>query len=78
MLDFIDGVDVLEVRIFEIDARRERPHHVDVDVLVDGSRDQEAAVLPVVGGQIGAAAAETDAKRATRGDHIRTSCRFFR
>ena len=78
ILDFIDSVDVLKMRIFEINTRCERPHHIDVNVLVDGSRDQETAVLAVIGGQIGATAAKTDAERATRGDHIRTSYKFFR
>ena len=47
----------------------ERPHHRDVDVLVDRRRDQEAAVLAVVGRQVGAAAAERDAQRTARDDH---------
>ncbi len=78
MLDFVDSIDMLKMGIFQIDSLGERSHHVDVDVLVDGARDQEAAVLAIIGRQIGAAAAEADAERATRCDHIRTSCRFFR
>ncbi len=40
-----------------------------VDVLVDRARDQEAAVLAVVGGQVRAAAAERDAQRGAAEDH---------
>ena len=70
--DLVDRFDVLELRILQVDARRERPHDRDVDVLVDRRRDEEAAVLAVVRRQVGAAAAERDAQRATRDDHSRT------
>ena len=62
-------LDVLELRVLQEDARRERPHHRDVDVLVDRRGDEEPAVLPVVGRQVGAAAAERDAKRTAGDDH---------
>ena len=41
----------------------------DVDVLVDGRGDQEAGVLAVVGGEVGAAAAQGDSQRAASDDH---------
>ena len=42
--------------------------HQHVDVLVDRAGDQEAAVLAVVGGQVGAAAAERDPQRRSAED----------
>ena len=32
----VNGIDVLDLRVFEIDSRPERLDHRDVDVLVDG------------------------------------------
>ena len=40
--------------------------HGDVDVFVDRRGDQEAAMVAIVGRQIGAAAAERDAKGTER------------
>ena len=44
----------------------------DVDVAVDRGRDQEAAELAIIGRQVGAAAAERDAERASDDDHARS------
>ena len=71
MLDLVDRVDVFELRVLEKDARRERPHRRDVDVLVDRRRDQKAAVLPVIRGKVRAAAAERDTQGTARDDHRR-------
>src|ERR1700733_8293055 len=45
----------------------------NVDVLVDGCGDQKSAVLSVVGGQVGASAAERDSQRSTSADHFAAS-----
>ena len=41
----------------------------DIDVLVDRRGDEEPPVFPVVGGQVGAAAAEGDAQGGPGDDH---------
>ena len=69
VLHVIDPLDVLELRVLQEDARREGPHHGDVDVLVDRRRDQEPAVVLVVGRQVGAAAAKRDPQRTAGDDH---------
>ena len=61
--------DALQLRVLDDQLGHEGLVDRDVDVLVDGGRDQEAAVLAVVGRQVGAAAAERDAQRAARDDH---------
>ena len=71
MLDVVGTLDVFELRVLEEDAADERPHHGDVDVLVDRRGDEEAAVLAVVRAEVGAAAAERDPQRATGDDHAR-------
>ena len=65
----VDGFDVLELRVLQEDALRERPHHGDEHVLVDRRSDQKSAVLAVVRREIGAAAAEGDAQWTTGDDH---------
>ena len=62
-------LDVLELRVLQVDAFGERTHHRHVDVLVDRRRDEESTVLAVVGRQVRATATERDAKRAARDDH---------
>ena len=49
--------------------------HQHVDVLVDRARDEEAAVLAVVGGQVGSAAAERDPQRGPAEDDAHPSGR---
>ena len=63
MPDLGDLVDVLGLRVLHLVAALEDRVHQHVDVLVDRAGDEEAAVLAVVGGQIGAAAAERDPQR---------------
>ena len=43
--------------------------HRDVDVLVDRRGDEEAAMFPVIRWQVGATAAEGDAKGGTGDEH---------
>ena len=59
MMHFAGRLDVLKLRILEEDARRKRPHHSHIDVPVDGGGNEESLVLPVIGRQIRAAAAQT-------------------
>ena len=42
----------------------------DHHVLIDRRRDEEAAMFVVVGGQIGAASAQSDAERTPGDDHV--------
>ena len=60
VLDLRDPVDVFQFRVLQKNALDERAHHGHIDVLVDGRRDEIAAMLPVVGRQIGAPASERD------------------
>ncbi len=71
MADLIHLFNVLERRIFEVDALGERPVYRDVHVLVDRGGEQEAIMAAVVRRQIGAAASKGDAKRTARDDHCR-------
>ena len=67
--DLARVVDLLELRVLEPVAALEDRVREHVDVLVDRPADQEAAVLAVVGGQVGPAAAERDAQRRAAEDH---------
>ena len=71
MLDLVDRLHALELGIFDDQVVDEGLVQRDVDVLVDRRRDQEAAVLAVIGRQVGAAAAQRDAQRAAGDDHGR-------
>ncbi len=62
MLNVIDLRDAFELRVLDDELRDERLVQRDVNVFVDGRRDEEAAEAFVVGRQIRAAAAEADAK----------------
>ena len=66
--DLARVVDLLELRVLQPVAALEDRVREHVDVLVDRPADQEAAVLAVVGGQVGAAAAERDAQRRAAED----------
>jgi hypothetical protein len=66
----IDRLDMLDLGIFEVDARRERLDDRDVDVLVDRRRDEEPLMFAVVRRQVGSATAERDAQRAPHDDHF--------
>ena len=61
VLDLVDRVDDLGLRVGEADRVLEAPGDADEDVLVDGGGDDEAAVLARVAGQVGPAAAEGEA-----------------
>ena len=69
VLDLVDRIDVLDLGIFQIDAGLERLDHADIDVFVDRRRDQKSLMLAVIGGEIGAAAAEADAQGRSHDDH---------
>ena len=49
MLDLVDVVGALEFGIFDDDPRLKRAVLREVDVFVDGRRDEEAAEFAVVG-----------------------------
>ena len=71
MLQVIDRADALQLGIFHDQIIDEGLMHRDVDVFVDRRRDQKAALLAIVGGQVGAAAAERDPKGRAHDDHGR-------
>src|ERR1700722_1801522 len=77
MFDIRYPIDVFQRGIFQIDARAERPHDCDIDILVDRGCEQESLMLAVVRSQIRTAAAQGDAQRATRDNHIRSPRRFL-
>jgi len=58
-----------QLRILHDQIRHERVVQGDIDVFVNGRRDEKSAELFVIRRQIRAAAAERDAKRRTRDDH---------
>ena len=53
MLDFINRGCFLELRILEEESLHEAAMDVDVDILVDRRRDEEATMLAIVGRKIG-------------------------
>jgi hypothetical protein len=67
--DLIDGIDMLDLGIFQVDARLERPDQADIDVFVDRGRDQEALMVAVIGGEVGAAAAQADTQGGSHDNH---------
>ncbi len=69
MADLADLVDLLQLGVLHPVAALEDRVGEHVDVLVDRPGDEEAAVLAVVGGQIGSAAAERDPQRGAAEDH---------
>ena len=68
MADLLDLLDVLGLGVLHLVAALEDGVDQHVDVLVDRPRDEEPAVLAVVGGQVGAAAAERDPERGSAED----------
>ena len=57
MLDLVNLVGALELGVFDDDPRLKRAVLREVNVFVDGRRDEETAEFAVVGGEVGAAAA---------------------
>ena len=70
MLDVLDPLHLLHLRILEQNPRHEPAVKQDVDVLVDRRGDEESAVLLVVGRQVGSPAAERDPQWASGHDHV--------
>ncbi len=64
VLDLRDRVDLLGVGVLDAVPLLEDGVRQHVDVLVDRAAEQISAVLAVVGGKVGAAAAERDAQGA--------------
>ena len=73
VLDVLDPLHLLHLRILQEDSRHEPMMDQDVDIFINGRGDEEAAVLLVVGRQVGPPAAERDPERATGHDHKRFS-----
>ena len=75
MGDLVDGLAVLHLgvdhAILVLEERRQIAAG-DVAVLVDGGREDGAAVLPIPGRIVGAAAEEGDAKWGSADDHFST------
>jgi hypothetical protein len=69
MLHLVDRAHALDLRVLDDQILDERVVQRDVHVLVDRRRDDEAAVLAIVGRQVGATAAEGNPQRASRDDH---------
>ena len=69
MLDLLPREHALGGRIFQPDAAFKRPLQGHVDMLPQRQRQDVAPIVPVVGREVGAAAAERDAERAACDDH---------
>ena len=69
VLDLVNRLHALELRVLEDDLLLEGPVLGQVDVLVDGRGHEEAAVLLVVRGQVGAATAKGDTQGRAGDDH---------
>ena len=78
MLNLIDRLDMLDLRIFEVDARSKRLNHRHVDKLVDRRRYQEIRHARGSRREIGTASAKGDTQRTTDDDHNRTRRKFAR
>jgi hypothetical protein len=69
MTNVVDRRCLLELRVFQQESVDEARVNIDVHVLVDGGRNQEATVLAVIGQQISAATTERYPQWRTRDDH---------
>ena len=69
VLDLVDGLHHFGGRILDEVFGLEGLVERDVDVLIDGGGEDEASVLAVVGGKVGAASSEGDAQRGAGDDH---------
>ncbi len=69
MLDFINALDIFEFGVLDDDAGTKRFIDGDVDVAVNRRGEDKASMLPVVGREVGATAAETNPQRTPGNDH---------
>src|SRR5258708_29003487 len=69
MLNCVHALHILELGVLHNDPRTKGFVDGDVDVTVDRGGNYKASMLPVIGGEIGAAAAETDSQRTSSNDH---------
>jgi len=69
MLDLVEAGGALQLGIGDHHVVVEALVQGDIDVFVDGRRDQEAFVFAEIGGVVGAAAAQRNTKRAPHNDH---------
>jgi len=69
MLDFVNRRCLLELGVLEEKTIAETAVDIDVNILVNGGRDEEPAVSRILGRKVGASAAQRDPQRRTRDDH---------
>jgi hypothetical protein len=69
VLHFVHRMRQLHLRVLDEQLLREGLVQRDVDVLIDGRRDDETGVVAVIGRQVRAAAAERNAERTAGDDH---------
>jgi hypothetical protein len=70
VLDLVHGLDQFHLRILDDQLLAEGLVQRDVDVFIDGRRDDEAAMLAIVRGQVGASASQRDAQWRAGDDHV--------
>ena len=69
VLHLVHGADPLQLRVLEDELLIEGLVQRDIHVLVDRGGEHKPAVLPIVGGQIGAPPTKGDPQRAPGDDH---------
>src|SRR4029077_13506011 len=69
MSDVAGSLDPLKLGIFDDVTRLKGIVQGDVDIFVDCRGDEKPAMVPVVGGEVGAATAQGDAQRTANNDH---------
>jgi hypothetical protein len=71
VLDLLDPLHLLHLCVLEQDLRHESSVDCQVNILIDRGRHHEAAVVAIIGRQVGSPAAERDAERTPGDDHDR-------
>ncbi len=69
VLYLINRLRFLQLRILEQETIHKTTMNSDVDVFVDRCRNEESAVLAIIGRQISPAAAQRNSQWRTRNDH---------
>src|SRR5690349_7663366 len=72
MLDTINVLCFLQMRIFQKNALDERSCHCDIYIFIDRGSNEESCMLPVIGGEVCSASSKGDSKRTTCYDHLIT------
>ena len=71
VLHVVHTINMFQVRVLQEDPGGKRADNRNVDVLVDGGRDEGSPVIPIVRGQIGSPTPEGDAQWTSHDDHDR-------